>query len=51
MPDYRGTETVFPDRGVNALPDATRRGIIARLSAGEASVTNLAAGYDMALPG
>lgn len=38
------------DRGFSALADATRRDIIARLSAGEASVTDLAAGYDMALP-
>jgi DNA-binding transcriptional ArsR family regulator len=50
MPDCRATETVLPDRGFNALADATRRDIIARLSEGEASVTDLAAGYDMALP-
>lgn len=51
MPDDRATETVVPDCGFNALADATRRGIIAPLSEGEASVTDLAAGYDMALPG
>lgn len=51
MLGHRATETVLLDRGVNALADATRRGIIAPLSEGEASVTDLAAGYDMALPG
>ncbi|WP_396272183.1 ArsR/SmtB family transcription factor [Hyphomonas sp.] len=50
MPDYRATETDLLNRGFNALADATRRDIIARLSEGEASVTDLAAGYDMALP-
>ncbi len=38
------------DRGFNALADATRQDIIARLSDGEAGVTNLGAVYDMALP-
>jgi DNA-binding transcriptional ArsR family regulator len=33
-----------------ALSDATRRGILARLSRGEASVTELAEPYDMSLP-
>lgn len=33
-----------------ALSDATRRGILARLAAGEASVTELAKPYDMSLP-
>jgi DNA-binding transcriptional ArsR family regulator len=33
-----------------ALSDATRRGILARLASGEASVTELAAPYDMSLP-
>jgi DNA-binding transcriptional ArsR family regulator len=51
MLGHRATETVLPDRGFNALADATQGDIIARLSAGEASVTDLAAGYDMALPG
>lgn len=50
MPDDRATETVRPDRGFNALADATRGDIIARPSDGEARVTGLA-GYDMALPG
>lgn len=33
-----------------ALADPTRRAILARLSAGEASVTELAAPFDMSLP-
>jgi DNA-binding transcriptional ArsR family regulator len=33
-----------------ALSDATRRGILSRLAAGEMSVTELAAPYDMSLP-
>jgi DNA-binding transcriptional ArsR family regulator len=33
-----------------ALSDATRRGILARLATGEASVTELAKPYDMSLP-
>jgi DNA-binding transcriptional ArsR family regulator len=33
-----------------ALSDATRRGILARLATGEASVTKLAQPYDMSLP-
>jgi DNA-binding transcriptional ArsR family regulator len=33
-----------------ALSDATRRGILARLASGEASVTELAAPYEMSLP-
>ena len=33
-----------------ALSDATRRGILARLAAGEASVSDLAAPYNMSLP-
>jgi DNA-binding transcriptional ArsR family regulator len=33
-----------------ALSDATRRGILARLALGEASVTDLADPYDMSLP-
>lgn len=38
------------DRGFQALADATRRAVIARLTAGEASVAELAAPFDMALP-
>ena len=33
-----------------ALADATRRGIVERLAAGEATVTELAAPYDISLP-
>jgi DNA-binding transcriptional ArsR family regulator len=33
-----------------ALSDATRRGILARLASGEASVTELAKPYDISLP-
>jgi len=33
-----------------ALSDATRRGILARLASGEASVSELAAPYEMSLP-
>jgi DNA-binding transcriptional ArsR family regulator len=33
-----------------ALSDATRRGILARLAAGETSVSELAKPYDMTLP-
>ncbi len=50
MANYRSTDSDLLDRGFSALADATRRDIIARLSGGEASVTELAAGYDMALP-
>lgn len=35
----------------SALADPTRRAILARLSAGEATVTELAAPFDMSLPG
>ena len=34
-----------------ALSDPTRRAILARLAAGEATVTELAAPFDMSLPG
>jgi DNA-binding transcriptional ArsR family regulator len=34
-----------------ALADPTRRAILARLAAGEASVTELAAPFDMSMPG
>jgi DNA-binding transcriptional ArsR family regulator len=40
-----GLDTVFA-----ALADPTRRAILARLSAGEASVTELAAPFDMSQP-
>jgi|ERR1700722_13030466 len=40
-----GLDTTFA-----ALSDATRRGILARLATGEASVSELAAPYDMSLP-
>jgi DNA-binding transcriptional ArsR family regulator len=39
------------DRTFAALADPTRRAILARLSAGEASVTELAAPFEMTLPG
>ena len=35
----------------SALADPTRRAILARLAAGEASVTELAAPFEMSLPG
>jgi DNA-binding transcriptional ArsR family regulator len=35
----------------SALADPTRRAILARLSRGEATVTELAAPFDMSLPG
>jgi DNA-binding transcriptional ArsR family regulator len=38
------------DRTFAALADRTRRAILARLSAGEASVTELAEPFDMSLP-
>jgi DNA-binding transcriptional ArsR family regulator len=38
------------DRGFQALADATRRAVIARLTVGEASVAELAGPFDMALP-
>ena len=43
-----------PDRlsaTFSALADPTRRAILARLAAGEASVTELAAPFEMSLPG
>ena len=39
------------DRTFAALSDPTRRAILARLAAGEASVTELAAPFEMTLPG
>jgi DNA-binding transcriptional ArsR family regulator len=38
------------DRTFSALADRTRRAILSRLAAGEASVTELAAPFDMTLP-
>src|SRR5919106_2004359 len=38
------------DRTFSALADPTRRAILARLAAGEASVTELAAPFEMSLP-
>jgi DNA-binding transcriptional ArsR family regulator len=38
------------DRTFAALADPTRRAILARLATGEASVTELAAPFDMSLP-
>ena len=37
------------DGGIALLADPTRRGILARLATGEATVTELAAPYDMSL--
>src|ERR1700746_1654512 len=38
------------DNTFAALSDATRRGILARLARGEASISDLAAPYEMSLP-
>jgi len=38
------------DHTFAALSDATRRGILARLAQGEASISDLAAPYEMSLP-
>ncbi|HEY2108315.1 MAG TPA: metalloregulator ArsR/SmtB family transcription factor, partial [Candidatus Acidoferrales bacterium] len=38
------------DNTFAALSDATRRGILARLAQGEASISDLAAPYEMSLP-
>jgi DNA-binding transcriptional ArsR family regulator len=46
--EYAGPEL---DATFAALSDATRRGILARLAQGEASVSDLAAPYDISLPG
>ena len=43
--DSTGLDSTFA-----ALSDATRRGILARLASGEASVSELATPYDMSLP-
>ena len=50
MAKYYSSDPTALDRGFHALADATRRGVIAQLSLGEASVAELAAPYDMALP-
>jgi DNA-binding transcriptional ArsR family regulator len=50
MTKYYSPDPTALDRGFRALADATRRGMIAQLSLGEASVAELAAPYDMALP-
>jgi DNA-binding transcriptional ArsR family regulator len=47
MVKYSETEL---DTTFAALSDATRRGILARLAQGEASVSDLAAPYDISLP-
>jgi DNA-binding transcriptional ArsR family regulator len=39
------------DSGFAVLSDPTRRGILERLAAGDASTTELAAGFDMTLTG
>jgi DNA-binding transcriptional ArsR family regulator len=39
------------DGGFAALSDATRRGILERLGRGDASISDLAAGFDMTLTG
>lgn len=50
MANNTSSNALTLDRGFHALSDATRRGVIARLAEGEASVADLAAPYDMALP-
>ena len=50
MANRSAPDTHALDRGFHALADTTRRGIIARLAQGQASVADLAAPYDMALP-
>jgi DNA-binding transcriptional ArsR family regulator len=44
------TETDRLDRTFSALADPTRRAILARLAAGEASVSTLAEPFDMTMP-
>src|SRR5437867_1906605 len=44
------TATARLDRTFSALADPTRRAILARLAAGEASVTELAQPFEMSLP-
>ncbi len=50
MPNYSSPDPAALDRAFHALGDATRRGVIAQLSLGEASIAELAEPYDMALP-
>lgn len=50
MPNYYSSDPATLDRAFHALGDATRRGVIAQLSLGEASIAELAEPYDMALP-
>ena len=50
MTKYNPPDLIALDRSFHALADATRRGVIAQLSLGEASVAELAAPYGMALP-
>lgn len=46
------TQTADPlDAAFAALADPTRRAIVSRLARGDASVTELAAPFDMSLPG
>src|ERR671914_1037150 len=45
-----GTATDSLDRTFAALADPTRRAILARLAVGEATVTELAAPFEMSLP-
>ncbi|MEQ9506642.1 MAG: metalloregulator ArsR/SmtB family transcription factor [Hyphomonas sp.] len=50
MAKHFSSDPAALDRGFHALSDATRRAVIARLTKGEASVAELAAPFDMALP-
>lgn len=46
----RSTPPAVVDAVFRALADATRRDVVAQLSAGPSSVSDLAAAHDMALP-
>lgn len=50
MAKHSSPDPAALDRGFHALSDATRRAVIARLTKGEASVAELAAPFEMALP-
>ena len=50
MANHSASDPAALDRAFHALGDATRRGVIAQLSLGEASIAELAEPYDMALP-
>ena len=50
MTKFQSAPASFLDLGFQALSDATRRAVIARLALGEASVSELAEPFDMALP-